>query len=156
MLAEQVFTVSVRLPVSQITAFRFFTEKSLLEAWLTTVADVEPRLHGKYELFWEPGNPEDNSTKGCRITAFDQNRLLAFDWKGPVQFKEFMNTVDPLTHVIVFFSPCGDDPKECSDVVLVHSGWRTDPKWIEAKQWQKRAWEVAFDELSKLALSSGH
>lgn len=147
----QVFTVSARLPASQTLAFRFFTEKNFLESWLTSVADVDARLDGKYELFWEPGNPEDNSTKGCRITTFDQNRLLAFDWKGPVQFKAFMNDVDPLTHVSVFFGPCGDDPKKSSDVVLVHSGWRSNPDWVEARHWQKRAWEVAFEELAKLA-----
>jgi uncharacterized protein YndB with AHSA1/START domain len=156
MVSGQVFTVSARLPVSQSTAFRLFTEKNFLENWLTSLADVEPRLGGKYELFWDPGNPEDNSTYGCRITAFGQNRLLAFDWKGPVQFKAFMNTTDPLTHVTVFFSACDDDAKKCSDVVLVHSGWGSASNWVEARQWQQRAWEGAFDELLKLARSNVH
>lgn len=148
---EQVFTVSARLPVSPSKAFRFFTEKQALETWLTAVADVEPRVGGRYELFWDPKNPEDNSTKGCHITAIEQDRLLAFDWKGPVQFKTFMNSVDPLTHVAVFFAPCAAAAQACSDVFLVHSGWRVGTNWDEAKLWQRRAWEGAFEELKKLA-----
>jgi uncharacterized protein YndB with AHSA1/START domain len=151
----QVFTVSARLPVSQALAFRFFTEKNFLESWLTSVADVDARLDGKYELFWEPENPEVNSTKGCRITAYEQDRLVAFEWKGPVQFQSFMNTADPLTHVAVFFDSCGDSARTFSNVVLVHSGWRLNPEWVEARHWQKRAWEFAFEELAKLAQNHG-
>ena len=43
-------------------AFKMFTDNQLLESWLTNVADVEPIVGGKYELFWEPENREDNST----------------------------------------------------------------------------------------------
>ena len=151
MSSGQVFTVSARLPVSPCTAFRFFTETKYLEAWLTSVAEVENRRGGKYELFWDPGNPEDNSTKGCHITAFDQDRLIAFDWNGPVQFRDFMNDLDPLTHVMVFFAPGSIGREAYVDVTLAHSGWRVGSNWDEAKGWQKRAWEAAFEELKQLA-----
>jgi uncharacterized protein YndB with AHSA1/START domain len=152
-LNHQTFTVSAKLPVDGTVAFRFFTEKEFLERWLTTAANVEPKLGGKYELFWNPDTPDDNSTKGCHITAIEQGRILAFDWKGPVQFKEFMNNADPLTHVTVSFSPCEKTSEPCTTVHLLHSGWRNSQNWNEAKAWQERAWRGAFEELKALASS---
>jgi len=45
--------------------FRMFTENKLLEDWLTVKVDEG----GKYELFWTPGDPNNNSTIGCRILS---------------------------------------------------------------------------------------
>jgi uncharacterized protein YndB with AHSA1/START domain len=84
-------------------AFEMFTDNELLASWLTNLADVEPRVGGKYELFWVPEEKQDNSTIGCKITALEPNKLLAFEWKGPIFYKDFMNVSDPLTHVTVMF-----------------------------------------------------
>ena len=126
------------------SAFRFFTEKKLLQNWLTAIADVEPVVGGKYELFWDPENTEDNSTIGCKITAIERDKLIAFEWKSPKQFKQFANSADPLTHVVISFIPIED----LTEIHLVHSGWRNTPEWEEARIWQERAWKVAFNNLS--------
>ena len=66
-------------------------------------------------------------------------------WKSPKQFKHFANNADPLTHVVVFFIPYGDS----TEVHIIHSGWRSSAEWEEARQWQDRAWRLAFNALSK-------
>ena len=52
-------------------AFEMFTTNKNLENWLTAKANVEAKTGGKYELFWEPDDPENNSTIGCKILAID-------------------------------------------------------------------------------------
>lgn len=127
-------------------AFEMFTVNELLESWLTMKADVEPVVGGKYELFWNLENPEIDSTIGCKVTAVEPGKFIAFEWKGPAQYRDFMNAADPLTHVVAFFIPDGDK----TEVHLVHSGWRGSPEWEEARQWFVRAWGACFGELGKL------
>jgi len=132
-------------------AFEMFTKNDYLQKWLTINADVEPRVGGKYELFWNPEDKESDSTIGCKITAIEPGKFLAFEWKGPKQYKDFMNTADPLTHVVVFFIPCNETMRsgDCTEVHLVHSGWRSSIEWEEARIWFEKAWDVAFENLKR-------
>ncbi|MFZ2958138.1 MAG: SRPBCC domain-containing protein [Candidatus Ozemobacteraceae bacterium] len=139
----QVFHLTASLNCTPEEAFTYFIDKKKLEEWLTTVADIEPRTGGKFELFWDPTDHENNSTIGCRITAMRPKQIIAFDWKSPKQFKAFANEADPLTHVVVSFIPNGNQ----TIVHLIHSGWRSTSSWNEARMWQEGAWRSAFDSL---------
>lgn len=141
----------INLKCDQQKAFEMFTVNKHLEKWLTTAADVEPRVGGKFELFWNPEDKENDSTIGCRVTAIRPNRFLSFEWKGPKQYKNFMNNADPLTHVVVFFIPCkeGESSNACTEVHLVHSGWRSSAEWEQARLWVDKNWDAAFEELRK-------
>lgn len=142
---SQVFHLQVSLRCSPARAFNLFTDPRGLESWLTEKAVVEPEVGGKYELFWEPDDPENNSTIGCRITALAAGEMIAFDWRSPRQFKHFTNSADPLTHVVVAFVPAGEETR----VHVLHSGWRSTPEWQEARAWQERAWGLVLDALTK-------
>ena len=143
---DRVIALEVHLPVPPEEAFRYFTENERLEGWLVTEADVTPRVGGLYQLYWEPETPEDNSTIGCRVTALVPDRLIAFQWRSPKQFKAFANGADPLTHVVVSLFPEDAGTR----VHLLHSGWRSGPEWEEARVWQERAWSVAFERLRQV------
>ena len=147
---DKVIHATVRLHCDSQRAFELFTVNERLQDWLTNLAEVEPRVGGGYELFWTPEDRENNSTIGCKVTAIAPGQVLAFEWKGPLQFKGFMNDVDPLTHVVVSFTPCSDGGDSCTDVHLIHSGWRNTPEWDEARVWTERAWGVAFDALATI------
>lgn len=142
---------SVRLSCTRPQAFEMFTSGEKLATWLANLAEVEPVQGGKYELFWDPSDKENNSTLGCKVTALEPNRLVAFDWKGPVQFKHFMNVEGRLTHVAVFFAPADDAPSDETEVHLIHSGWGDTPEWEEARLWFQRAWGGAFENLRQCA-----
>ena len=144
---DQIVCVSASLPVPPAEAFRCFTVNERLESWLTARAEVEPEVGGRYELFWEPADPENNSTVGCRVTALSPGQFIAFQWRSPRQFKAFANAADPLTHVVVIFAPEGGGTR----VHLVHSGWRSRPEWEEARRWQEQAWTAAFARLAAVA-----
>lgn len=146
---DKIIVQTARLHCSVERAFAMFTENEQLQTWLTRIAEVEPVAGGRYELFWDPDDPEQNSTLGCKITAIEPDALLAFEWKGPPQFR-FMNEADPLTHVAVFFTPCDEVLTPCTDVYLLHTGWRAGQEWREARVYFARAWESAFAELETL------
>ena len=92
---DEIIYHSISLGCSPRRAFELFTVNKHLEKWLAKMADVESRVSGKYELFWNPRDRVNDSTIGCKILAMSPNRFLCFEWKGPRQFKYFMNKVRP-------------------------------------------------------------
>lgn len=145
---DEVIHLSLHLDRSPDEVFAYFTTSELVESWLAAVAEIEERVGGKYELYWDPEDRENNSTIGCRITAIVPNDLVAFQWRSPKQFKSFANAADPLTHVVIMFIP----DRAGTRVHLVHSGWRSSAEWEEARVWQERAWSAAFKELERVAM----
>ncbi len=144
---DRIIHLSVEVKCDTAQAFEMFTDNEKLASWLAELAEVEPKVGGKYELFWNPEDRQYDSTIGCKITAFVPGKLLAFQWKGPKQYSHFMNSADPLTHVTVSFIPAG---KGITEVHLVNSGYRSSAEWQEARQWFVNMWKFAFGELKKI------
>lgn len=142
---DKIIYHSISLKCNPQKAFEMFAIGKNLEKWLTEAADVEPKVGGKYELFWNPEDKENDSTIGCEVLAIHPSRFISFEWKGPKQFRHFMNEVRPLTNVVVFFIPCQD----YTEVHLLHTGWRDTPEWEEARQWFNKAWAISLSELQK-------
>lgn len=142
-IMDKIIYHSIVLPCDSEKAFAMFTLNIHLEKWLTQMADVEPITGGKYELFWNPDDKENDSTIDCKILAITKNKFLCFEWKGPKQFKHFMNDASPLTNVTAFFIPHQDG----TEVHLLHTGWRDSPKWEEARLWFKNAWTNTLSQL---------
>ena len=143
---ENIIHIKEEIECDIATAFKMFTQNRFLESWLTVKAEVDPQVGGKYELFWDPENPENDSTIGCKITGFERNSFISFDWKGPIQFRAFMNLVDPLTHVIVFFV-LHNTQSDKTIIHLFHTGWRKSPEWQEAREYFERAWSRSLFNL---------
>lgn len=146
--------LSAQLECVPKKAFQMFTAKDSVESWLVrpyggSHADIEPRVGGKYEVFWDPKDRENDSTIGCKVTAIQPGTFLAFEWKGPKQFKHFMNTADPLTHVVVFFVPVTRKGEQITEVHLIHSGWGSSREWMDAMKYSEAAWNSALQNLAK-------
>ena len=144
---QNIIQIEIELDCDISQAFDFFTVNEKLESWLPEKAEVEPEVGGKYELFWDPQNRDINSTIGCKITSIEKDKFLTFEWKGPEMFQSFMNLCDPLTHVVVFFSPNPDPNK--TTIYFFHSGWRDDPGWHEARDYFEKAWSGALTDLQE-------
>jgi len=145
---ENIILIREELDCKINIAFKLFTINDLLERWLTEKAEVEPKIGGKYELYWEPENRKNNSTIGCKITGIEKNKFISFDWKGPIQFKSFMNIANPLTHVIVFFTHNTNEPNK-TIIHLFHTGWKKDSEWQEARNYFENAWSKALKGLKE-------
>ena len=145
---QNVIQIGIELNCNIKQAFESFTVNEKLESWLPEKAEVEPKVGGKYELFWDPQNRDINSTIGCKITSIERNKYLSFEWKGPEKFQSFMNFCDPLTHVVVVFSPSSDDSQKTT-LLLFHSGWRDDPEWQKARDYFEKEWSGALTNLKE-------
>ncbi len=149
-IMNKILNHSIVLKCSIEKAFQMFTVNDNLELWLTEEADVTPFIDGKFELFWVKSDKKNNSTIGCKVTGIEKNKFISFEWKGPVQFKHFMNNADPLTHVTVFFIPLELENNNFSQVFLLHTGWRNTEEWEEARSYFKKAWTGALNTLQKI------
>ncbi len=147
---DRIIHLKAFLSCASQEAFAYFTNETLLESWLCQKAEVNVEIGGKYYLFWEPDDRENNSTLGCCITALSEPDFLSFEWKGPKPFKHFANEADPLTHVAVFFLP----RDKGTEVHLLHTGWRSTPEWEEHFVWQERAWNFALKALEQKTAKS--
>ena len=148
---DRIISEKAFLQCSPETAFELFTDNRLLENWLTTQANVVPEVGGKYELYWDPKDKENNSTIGCKILAIDAPLFLVFEWKGPRPFKHFMNHERPLTTVTVFFIP----KDQGTEICLVHTGWRDSVQWESARQFFVSAWQTSLTQLMQLVNRKG-
>lgn len=146
---DKVLHKSIRIPCTQDLAFKLFTDNHYLAAWFPVEAEVEPVVGGKYELYWDPDNKENNSTFGCKVTAVEPGKLIAFEWKGPVEFGQFMNDADPLTHVVVIFLPSSEVIQSYTDIHVIHSGWRKGSDWGKAVEFFDWAWDEELRELKE-------
>ncbi len=145
---QKIIQLEIKLNCDVSQAFKFFTINEKLESWLPEKAEVEPKIGGKYELFFDPPNREINSTIGCKITSIEKDKFVSFEWKGPERFQSFMNFCDPLTHVVVVFSSSSADPNETT-LFLFHSGWRDDLDWQTARNYFEIAWSGALTNLKE-------
>ncbi len=145
---QKIIQIEIELNCDISQAFELFTVNEKLESWLPEKAEVDPKVEGKYELFWDPQNREINSTIGCKITSIEKDKFLSFEWKGPERFQSFLNFCDPLTHVVVVFSFSSDDPQKTT-LFLFHSGWRDGPEWQKARDYFEKAWSGALTNLNE-------
>ena len=133
--------IHIEYPIERV--FEAWLKPDLLERWLTREAHVEPSVGGAYELYWDPENPEKNSTKGCRITDLVPNSELSFNWKGPEQFRDVMGDA---TQVFVRL-----EPRDGGTLLrFIHTGWGAGQEWEEARQWQAEAWKEAIENLKNM------
>jgi uncharacterized protein YndB with AHSA1/START domain len=145
---ENIISIKEEFDCDINTAFKMFTEGTYLKKWLTEEAEVDPKLGGKFELFWDLANKHRNSTIGCKITGIEKDKFVSFNWKGPVEFQHFMNSADPLTHVIVFFSQDDNNPMKTT-THLFHTGWRKNTEWQKARNYFENAWSKALHGLEQ-------
>lgn len=143
---DKIIHQSVKLACSSQRAFEMFTVDRLVRSWLAPKAEIKPVVGGQYHVYWDKSDPKKDSTYGCKITALEPGALLALEWKSPSQFQHFMNDADPKTHVAVFFSPADD---RHTNVHLIHTGWRSNDEWEEARQWFDNAWKKALLTLKR-------
>jgi uncharacterized protein YndB with AHSA1/START domain len=125
------------------SVWKSWTDSDRVAQWFAPAAEVESKIGGKYEVYFNPADKDTMSTKGCKVLKIVKSKLLAFDWKGPDQFAEIMNNPNELTVVEVSFTEQGENLL----VLLKHSGWKDSDGWSAAKQWHVHAWDDVFSSL---------
>ncbi len=135
--------IEIKSPLASI--WHAWTSSETITEWFPPEANIEPRLGGAFELFFDPNNHSHQSTIGCVFTAFKPNSQIAFTWKGPNNFADFMNIPQSLTHVTISFVEEGDHVI----VKLEHTGWGEGPQWEGAENWHREQWQNALNDLKQ-------
>ncbi|MCW4048388.1 MAG: SRPBCC domain-containing protein [Candidatus Bathyarchaeota archaeon] len=138
-----VLDISLKASIDKV--WSYWTEVDKITEWFSPEANIEARVGGPYELFFDPENHEHMSTIGCVVTHLTPMSLLGFTWKDPDEFACLMNKPDKLTQVKVEFTKEG----ETTQIKVTHSGWRDDDEWKKAHDWHKRAWEGVLASLTE-------
>jgi uncharacterized protein YndB with AHSA1/START domain len=132
----------VDLPVPPGEALDWFLAPEKLVRWLCKRADVEPRVGGRYELFWDPARPEVNSTLGCKVLEYEPGKLKV-SWAGNEEQLEFMEPGS--TTVAVSVEPAGSG----CHLRLEHYGFGDCDRWLKAERWFDLAWKKAIARLKE-------
>ena len=141
--------LEIELSVTARAAWDAWNNPKVLRLWLAKDARVGAAIGESFELFWD-ADPRVDSTIGCKITACRDQRLLAFEWKGPTRFAEIMN-VEPLpTWVRVELLAQSTDQ---TVIRLEHGGWQSGPDWEAARIWHESVWRSSLGELRSYLVS---
>ena len=137
--------ILIARPIDKV--FEAWIKPELLEQWLARRARVVPSAGGAYELFWDPENPNINSTQGCTISSIVTNAEISFNWKGPEPYSSVMGDA---TTVFVRMERQGAGTL----LRFVHTGWGKGARWEEARLWQAEAWRQAIENLKNFLETS--
>ncbi|MEI5906362.1 SRPBCC domain-containing protein [Bacillus spongiae] len=141
-------TATINAPLNLV--WHAWTIADRVSQWFAAEARITPKVGGVYELYFERGNTNGMNTKGCTIVSMIHRQELTFTWKGPDQFRDFMNHGE-LTTVKVKLEELKENK---TNVRLQHVGWRDGEGWDEALKWHEMAWSGVLNSL-KSALEEG-
>ncbi|MCK4593709.1 SRPBCC domain-containing protein [bacterium] len=133
----------LELSLSPAEALDWFLAPERLTRWLCKKARVEPRVGGRYELFWDPERPEVNSTLGCEVLEYEPGRTLKVSWAGNEEQLEFMEPGSTTVSVSVEPTDTG-----CR-LRLEHYGFGDCDRWLKAERWFDIAWKNALERLGR-------
>ncbi|MGW4397094.1 SRPBCC family protein [Amycolatopsis nivea] len=136
--------IEVEVPATQDQVWAAVASATELSSWLAEDARVGTAVGEPFELFWDPGNREVNSTIGCRIVEWEEPTRLTIEWKGPVQFASIMNGSPVPTWVSVDLRAGSGNS---TILRLRHGGWRSGETWLQARAWHETVWGNALNQL---------
>ena len=142
-MSELKYQLSLRASIQEV--WHAWTDSNIITKWFSPHANIEPKLEGLYELFFDPNNHEHQCTKGCKITRFEPYTHLSFSWRGPDELHYVMDPDKHQTHVHVSFRK----NDEGTEVTIIHDGWGIGKDWEVAKEWHNQAWIQVISSLRK-------
>lgn len=129
------------------------TPEEIWSAWTTVKgvrtffapdARMELRLHGAYEMLFDPGEPEGlKGSEGCMILSYAPNRMLSFSWNAPPQFEK--SRKEMAQWVVLLFDPVDDHR---TVVRLLEFGWKESDEGEQVYKYFDRAWSVVLARLA--------
>ncbi|HEX5461777.1 MAG TPA: SRPBCC domain-containing protein [Steroidobacteraceae bacterium] len=114
-----------------------------LKSFLAPEANVEPKIGGAYELFFNPAD-ERMSTKDCKLLSYLPGEMISFQWSLPGDV--FPELPKAATWVVVQLRPQGASRTE---VRVTQLGWGTGPVWDRAYAHMQIGWEMAVTMLEQ-------
>lgn len=123
-------------------AWQVWTTEDGIRSFFAPACNVDLRVDGPFEILFDPeAHPGRRGAEGCRIMAFQPEKMLAFTWNAPPHLAEARKQ---WTHVVVRFK--ANDSSSCT-VTIRHDGWGEGGEWDQAYDYFDRAWETVLRRL---------
>ena len=148
-LAPILLDTIVNAPAAEV--WKLWTTSDGMRSFLTE-ANVELRIGGPFELYFDPEAPQGSrGSEGCVILSYDPGHMLSFSWNAPPKFAHARTRY---TWVVVYVDPYG--PHQ-SKVTLRHLGFAEQAtvdadfagEWAQVRAYFQRAWPMVLDALRK-------
>jgi uncharacterized protein YndB with AHSA1/START domain len=142
-VAERALRVEVTVTAPIAAVWEAWSTTEGIQSFLAPRARVEQTISGPYEVFFNPAD-ERMSTKGCKLLSYVPERMIAFQWRLPLDlYPQFAH--EP-TWVVVELHPAGVGRTR---VTITQWGWGTGPVWDEAYRHMQLGWETAARQLEQ-------
>jgi len=116
-----------------------WTTEEGIKSFFAPACNVDIRVDGPFEILFDPGaEPGKRGAEGCRILAFQPEKMLAFTWNAPPHLAEARKQ---WTHVVVWFEEAGPGS---TSITIRHDGWGEGCEWDQAFEYFDRAWETVL------------
>lgn len=141
-------TMVLEAPVAEVWAL--WTTEPGLVSFFAPAARVEPRVDGRFEIFFDPARPEgQRGADGMRILVYEAQRRLSFTWNAPASqpYARAQRTV-----VTIQLQPL---PPGRTRLTFTHAGWGEGPEWNRAYDYFDHAWNAVVLPRLRHRIGSG-
>lgn len=129
----------ISAPLAQV--WQAWSTSDGASAFLAPRVVVDPRVGGRFEVYFDPHDPA-KSSRG-RVLGFVPGQSLSFEWHLPPMYPDLQNVVMPVT--VTFRA---DGPTR-TVVTIEHAGWGTGPHWDDAFTHMHRGWSDLLGRLQE-------
>ena len=110
-----------------------------IKSFFAPACNVDLKVDGPFEILFDPAaETGKRGAEGCRILAFQPEKMLAFTWNAPPHLAEARKH---WTHVVVRFEEAGPGSTR---ITIRHDGWGEGGEWDRAFEYFDRAWETVL------------
>jgi uncharacterized protein YndB with AHSA1/START domain len=135
---DRVLRGEVTLEASVQDVWDAWTTEEGLRTFFARDAQVDLRVDGLYEVFFDPSAPPgQRGADGMRILVLEPQRRFAFTWNAPLDQPEVRRQ---RTIVTLDFADAGGGRTKLR---ITHWGWGEGPEWDRAYEYFDRAWNHA-------------
>ena len=123
--------------------FDALTSSDQIQQWLGVASNVELRIGGPYELYFDAGaEPGSRGSEGCQILAYVPGETLAVSWNSPPTLPEIRRQ-----HTWVVYSLHSRGAG--SHLRLVHTGMGDGDIWEQNRAYFQAAWPSVLTSLRR-------
>lgn len=125
----------INTPIHEV--WEAWTTKKGLESFLAPKCNVDLRVNGSMDIYFNPDAPEgQRGAENLPILAVENYRFLSLSWNNSSELPGIGNQQ---THVMVKLFPAGKSGGK-TRLVLVHDGWGDGELWDQAYQYYTKEW----------------
>lgn len=142
--AERAIELDVTVAAEPARVWEAWTTTEGVKTFFAPDARVELRVGGPFEIYFNPlAAPGLKGADDMRILAFQEGRMLSFDWNAPPHLPAVRAQ---RTHVVVRLEAAGEGRTR---VTLRHDGWGDGGEWDQAYAYFQKAWLQVLGNLQK-------